>query len=284
LQRYLPARVSFDADRSLLILDLLDGWQSVYDDGADDSAFGLPRIAASVAGALAACHSMVTSPHSAHGVLATLTESPPWILSIARPPIGVLRDLSPAQLELLKVLQGQGTACEKLDQLRRDWITSHLLHGDFKWSNLLIAPNGDDPRAVKLLDWETASLGDAAWDVGAVFHAYLAHGVHEIALDEDVGAEEAARHLTARLPQAQEEMRRFWSAYVAARDVAVDESARLLERATGYCAARLLQSAWEWSQRKQHIERPAAGMLQLCVNMLERPAEARRFLLGIDTV
>jgi hypothetical protein len=113
--------------------------------------------------------------------------------------------------------------------------------------------------------------------VGAVLHAYLSHVAHLVSLNDELTADAAAAEFSARLPRAQQEMRAFWNAYVAAGAAPAGE---LRERAILVSGARLVQSAWEWCQGEHDIPRAAIGMLQLAVNIITRPQEARAMFLG----
>ena len=59
-------------------------------------------------------------------------------------------------------------------------------------------------------------------------------------------------------------------------------AARLLERAVRFCAARLIQSAYEWGQDEEELSREAVSFLQLGINIFGKPSEACRSVVGID--
>jgi aminoglycoside phosphotransferase (APT) family kinase protein len=280
LRPYVATLELADRGSAVLVFELLAG-KTVYDCEDGDTALGLPRVAPDIATALAACHAMPLSQTDPAGAL-TLGTSPPWALNLARPRVELLQDCSMAQVELLRLLQRTAIVGDGLDRLRTEWTATHLIHGDFKWGNILVdvRPDTGRSRGIKLVDWETAAVGDPMWDVGAVLHAYLSHITHVIALDEDATADTAASDFAARLPHAQHEMRAFVDAYVARTRNAPDSVDSLLDRAVRVCGARLVQSAWEWCAGEHAIPRAGAGMLQLAVNIFSRPGDARRLLLG----
>jgi aminoglycoside phosphotransferase (APT) family kinase protein len=265
-----------DPERAVLVLELLDG-RGVYDCDDGGTELGLPPIGAHLAAALAACHE---SPLPASDEAASqFPREAPWILNLARPRVELLQDVSMAQVEMLRLIQRTPPVIDGLDRLRAEWAPACLIHGDVKWSNVMVIVDGSGlPVGIRLLDWETAAVSDPMWDVGAVLHAYLAHVTHLLAMDDDATADAAARRFAERLPAAQREMRSFINRYFE-RPSARAEADSLSDRAVRVSAARLVQSAWEWCQGEHAIPRAAAGMLQLAVNIFTRPRDARRTLL-----
>jgi hypothetical protein len=55
-------------------------------------------------------------------------------------------------------------------RLRGTLERSCLVHGDLKWDNCLF-----DGRHVRVIDWETAAIGDPAWDLAGILQEYEAH-------------------------------------------------------------------------------------------------------------
>jgi aminoglycoside phosphotransferase (APT) family kinase protein len=169
-----------------------------------------------------------------------------------------------------------------LDRLRQDWREECFLHGDVKSSNLLSAPTGKNGRSdLKIVDWEMAGIGDPCWDVGSVFSDYLSFWLLSVPI---TGKDPPDRFLElARypLPKLQPAIRAFWDSYT--RTMALDTLAaqQRLDRAVRYCAARLLETAFEESQSAAEPTGNAICLLQLSLNILQRPWQAAIQLLGI---
>jgi aminoglycoside phosphotransferase (APT) family kinase protein len=101
-----------------------------------------------------------------------------------------------------------------------------LVHGDFHSQNVIVAPDGEDVRAI--LDWELCTLGDPVADVGTLI-AYWpdADGVAALA---DAYAAATGRDLTS-LP--------YWHALALWKIAIIGEGVRrrALEHATNAPAA-----------------------------------------------
>lgn len=99
----------------------------------------------------------------------------PWILSIHHPHVSIFRNVSSANIQLIKILQQFPEFGKLLDELYQEWITKTLIHGDIKWDNCLVFASSGSRRMtrLKIVDWEFASMGDPCWAVGSVFSSYL---------------------------------------------------------------------------------------------------------------
>jgi hypothetical protein len=76
-------------------------------------------------------------------------------------------------------------------------------------------------------------------------------------------------------------IRSFWRAYVKRRGTGPGESRELLRRAVRYAAARLIQSALEQMQLRSRLTGNVVCVLQVSLNILQRPEEALTLLLGL---
>src|SRR6185295_15672477 len=77
---------------------------------------------------------------------------------------------SPANVELLRVVQGSRTLANELRWLSERWksrtqLQPSLIHGDLRLENCCSAAGS---KRLRIIDWELAGLGDPGWDTGAV--------------------------------------------------------------------------------------------------------------------
>jgi hypothetical protein len=280
LRPFLPRVHSFDEEQAILVMHRSPSALDVFDVDSADDTLGLPAIAGLLGAALAAAHSV---PADNAGADAFLGLNAPWALTIHQPSPSALSDLWPGQVHVLRAIQEQSWTGELLDQLGAGWRRTALMHGDLKFTNVLVetTPPGGVPAGVVLVDWETASVGDPAWDVGSVLQSYLWFAVFLVSLLQETPAEGAGRAFGERLPAYQREMRTFWDTYVAASTLPPNTAAPLLERAIIFCGVRLLQTAWELAQGEDTPGRLTSGALQLGLNILRRPGNAASQLIGI---
>jgi aminoglycoside phosphotransferase (APT) family kinase protein len=203
----------------------------------------------------------------------------PWAFHVALPSPSLFRDVGPLQLELIRLVQRHRDIVDRFREMRRAWQWSSFIHGDVRWTNVLI----EESTAVRLVDWEAAGLGDPAWDVACAFEAWLARGLETLELGVRDEPADASVRFAQALPALQHQMRGLWQAYQRTVQLESEPQRALLDRATSYTGARLLQSAYEWSSGRASFSPFILLTVQLAVNLLRQPPDARAAVVGIDT-
>jgi Phosphotransferase enzyme family len=277
----LPVCRGYDADRGLLLLEALTGATNVVAYHARTGRFPV-TLATRLATALADLHTRVAAV--ARDRPGDFPGRVPWALGIDRPGLAFYRAASHAGLGLVRIVQAAPELRAALAALRADWRCDAFIHHDVKWDNCLAARAGSAGRRTRLLlvDWEFADLGDAAWDTGSVFAAYLGSWLMSVPF---VGREPPATYLgLAEFPLArmQPAIRAFWSAYVRARGWPPGEADAALLRAACYAGARLLQTGFERAQGGAHLPATVICLVQLAANILRQPGDAVEHLFGLS--
>jgi len=210
-----------------------------------------------------------------------LAAEPPWIFSLHRPSLRSLRDISSGNLELIRAVQAIPEVCDALDEMRAVWQPSAFIHMDIRWSNWLIA----DPGAakglsrIKLLDWETACLGDPRWDVGcALADNLIWWALQAPEAGGEISRRSASKNAARRMHEA---MRAFWCEYREAMPVDSAEQEAFLHTSLRHAGARLVQTAYERLQRAANIDRFSVTLLQMSANILRYPQAAADTLCGL---
>jgi hypothetical protein len=207
---------------------------------------------------------------------------PPWVLWVHRPDARVFRDISSAGLELIRIVQNSAGFPRALDDLGADWTPTALIHGDVKWDNCLVSSAEDGREEVKLIDWESASAGDPAWDIGSALSHYLSFWLFSIPVTGAVPPERFPELARYPLDAMKPALAACWIAYADARGLAPAAAADELVRAVRFAGARLVQTAFEAAQMMQQITSAVVLHLQLALNILTRAEEATTMLLGIS--
>lgn len=267
LRSCLPDFLGYDADVGVLVLELLEA------EDLRSRHLRLEEFPAALGEALG----------TALGTLHRETRAvypearPPWVLSIHRPDTGVFRDVSAANLELIKIVQSDDGLGERLDELRAGWRVETLIHQDVKWDNCLVT---DDDR-LRLIDWEIAVAGDPHWDLGSALSQYLTFWLFSIPI---TGSEPPARFpVLARYPldAMKGALRACCEGYADAVEDSWQPAEESLRRTVAYAGARLIQNAFEASQFGQRLDSAAILHLQLGANLIQRPDDAAEQLLEL---
>jgi hypothetical protein len=116
-----------------------------------------------------------------------------------------------AFVELLRLVQRDGTLNGRLRDLRSAWRCDALIHGDAKLDNMLVpaAPGGQPPLII--IDWELAGLGDSRWDCASVIGSALYSVFQRQAVRKGVAS------LAEDYREASRLIRAFWNAYLGHR-------------------------------------------------------------------
>jgi hypothetical protein len=277
----LPRCLGFDAGRDVLVLEALPDALDLASYHARAGRF--PVTAGTRLGtALADLHERAAG--AARREPGDFPGRIPWVLGIDRPGLKFYQEMSSAGLDLVRIVQSSAGLRAALAALRADWRADAFVHHDVKGENCLMfaAPGARRRTRLALVDWEFADLGDACWDTGSAFAAYLGCWLTSIPV---TGGEPPDRYLELAaypLARMQPAMRAFWTAYTDARGWDPAAADRALLRSARYAGARLLQLASERAHGRARIPATVVCLAQLAENVLSRPGEAAERLLGLS--
>jgi aminoglycoside phosphotransferase (APT) family kinase protein len=281
IRAHLPAVHGWDENRGLLILELIDGrplW--AHYDATPAPEF--PSDAAAPLGdALGTVHRIFREQPSRPAWMAALSAAPAWILFAHRPTPEILARLSPANAEVLKMLQKDRPMAAGLDRLRTEWSPNTLIHNDIKGDNILVTARDNEGVRVRTIDWELIQIGDAAWDVGTVFRDFLDYWLLSVPLSGDLAPEQMLEGAHLPLAKLHPAARAFWDAYRISARMDADSAGTFLLRSLRFAAARMAQGAYELSSGVHEPSNLAIAMLQLAANVLADPRDASLHLFGI---
>jgi Phosphotransferase enzyme family len=280
IPRYLPKFYIYDEQERVLVLELISDAEDLYEHHTRTGRFAA-SIASMMGEGLAVLHGK--SPAHILEESSFLPDRVPWVLGIHRPSIEMFRDVSEANLRLVKIVQQSLELCQTLDGLRESWSSKALIHHDIKWGNwLVLRPlRSRQEQRIKLVDWELAAPGDPCWDIGSVFSGYLGFWLSSI---PTTGGEPPAKfleHSLYPLDCMKLAIRSFWASYVQHMCLSTSDAGEWLLKSMRYAAARLVQMAFDELQVTNQMTGNMLGALQLSVNIATRPNEAALLLLGL---
>ena len=270
----MPRFQAYDPARYILIIDLLSG-QSLAQHYVMHG-FGSTGMAVALGRALATFHGDVGALLEGAAQQPLFQKAPPWILSVHDSSPNWFINLSAANSQMIEIVRAYPDFLVALNELRSQWSSASLIHGDIKWENCII-----DATSLKLVDWELADIGDPLWDAGAVLQSYLTHWIVSLRISPGATPPQMSQLGTATLDAMLPSVRAFWETYAAARGVAKSAERDALHKAIRYAAARMIQSVYEYMATSQHLAQNALYLLQVSLNILKDPDGAARDLLGM---
>ncbi len=278
-----PGIVAYDRLRYVLVLELLPDAENLGAWQSRENRFPVD-IAQRLGTALGTYHRNIgLSAANGSPQAAAFPRAVPWILQFHQTQAAGLAALGAANVQLHAVLNRYPDFGYRLDAIHSGWQSDTLIHGDIKFENCaLFFPEGpESPYDLKLVDWETADFGDACWDAGSVFQAYLNCWLYSIPPTPGATAEQLEQLARTPLGSVQPAIRAFWRAYAETLQLDSYQAAQRLERCVLMAAGRMLQTVFEWMNRQPQLSANAMFQLQVSLNMLQRPGEAVPALLGI---
>ncbi|HEY6321419.1 MAG TPA: phosphotransferase [Thermoanaerobaculia bacterium] len=276
----LPRCHHYDKANFILVLELLPNAESLWEHHLAARRFPL-AIAELQGSKLGAFHRLTALAGAAPAELGIFERKLPWILSIHETNPMYLNQMSLGNSQLVQILRQYPELAAALDQVKRGWVYETIIHGDIKWENLVLFRERDeDTQALRVIDWEMADVGDACWDAGAVFQAYLSFWIYSLPLAAGVTLEQAAASSPFPIDEMQPALAAYWASYAEARGLRPAESRALLERSMACAAARMIQTAYEGIQQMPQVTPQALCQLQMSMNILRDPRAAIGDFLG----
>ncbi|HEX6041541.1 phosphotransferase family protein [Longimicrobium sp.] len=283
LGELLPRFVDYDAQRAVLALELLPSDESLADHHQRHGSFPTD-VAERVGTMLGSYHRHAGSQARDAGRASAFPRGIPWILNVTHHHPGHVRSVSAGNQELVRILTRYPEYGQALDGIMAGWRRDALIHGDLKWENCMVLPPETEggPPGMRIVDWEMADFGDPCWDVGSIFQAYLCFWILSIQAADTAPPESLPSLATVPLERMQPALRAFWDAYARTLGADEAEAADRLRRSALYTAARMLQTAWEHTAYVPVVNANILCIMQVAMNILLRPDEAVRTLLGIS--
>jgi hypothetical protein len=276
----MPRFYAYDSTRSILVTELVTDAESVSEHQHRTGTFPL-EIATRLGEAFGLYHRETRNKTYDATVNSAFPRRVPWILSYHLTSPQYTAQLSGGNVQLLNLLQRYPAFAEQLDRIRTEWRPTTLIHGDIKWDNCILHPNGSGQLAVKVVDWELADWGDPCWDVAAIFSQYLSQWIHSLPLHTGLPPSQLVEMTQLPMGKLQPSLQAFWLAYSASLGLDAKAARTLLERSMRYTGARMIQTAYEYLQLQQQMTPITPMVLQACLNILAEPKEAIVELLGL---
>ncbi len=280
LARLMPRFLHYDPVRYTLIVELLPDAENLTEYHNRLGAF--PEEVGTLLGrGLGAYHSDIGTMFSDRIDTSMFPRHAPFILSAHLNPDSVLNTFSGANVQLVGILRRYPEFTTLLDALRNDWRQDSLTHGDMKWDNCMVFKGEGDELDFRIVDWELADMGDAAWDVGSVLQTYLTFWILSMPVTHDLPPERFVDAAYYKLEAMQPAIGAFWRSYVSTRGIDEVSAGRFLERCISYGAARMVHTAFEHMYFSPQLTATSLAMLQVSLNMLKEPAGTSSDLLGL---
>lgn len=280
LTAIMPRLVRYDPHHQVLAYEIIPDARSVAELLLVPEGIALDLLAA-IGGTLARVHVETARPGALAAISSPLTGEPPWVFEVAQRAEMMMPGMGGACREIVGRIRSTPELLDGLSAMAAAWAPACLMHGDFKWDNILVAGHAPGPREVRIVDWELANIGDPAWDVAGILGGLLQIWL----LGKPVGGTSLPNPpVTGAVPieTIRHAARHFWRFYAGATaGPRAPDAAELahLGRMTG---VRMVLMAFELGQRIEVLPKEAETALEMAHFLMSNPLTAVRDLLGLD--
>lgn len=288
----LPKYYDYDFNKHLLVIELLPDGETLFQCCLRANACPA-GLALQLGKTLGAYNNEAGAKLKQSAQASTLVKSIPWILTVHQQPVAQ-SSFNAQSKELLAFIQSNPQIYYNLETLRQRWRYDSFIHGDIKLDNYIIEPAADSGNAggelsFKIIDWELAGFGDAGWDLGSAFHMLITFPI----LSMQAVAAPLPTNLQGLLWLCSDEMRsavrQIWIGYAGTLPSNENAYGELLERSVKYCAARMMQTAFELTETLNGgepsyftdlLRAKAFCLLLVALDILQNPLQALGHLFG----
>ena len=157
------------------------------------------------------------------------------------------------------------SALEPLRRLSRTWAGDAVIHGDIKSDNIL-----SDGSGVVIIDWETAGIGDAMWDLGCLVGDRVWVWVRALPLTPGLDVAGWISEAPTPLASISDDLRTALRAYAAPVDAT---------RICGYAGVFLLQRALAEGMQSRQLSKRSLLTTHLATQFIVHPERTAEILL-----
>src|SRR4029450_8013632 len=215
LSRLMPRLLRYEESRHMLVLELLPDAESLLNYHTRHKGFPI-EIGRMLGEGLGIYQMHAGAMLEDERLKTLLIRQIPVILTLARGGHAMLARFGRIGPAFSALIQQHKDFEELLEALGAEWRFDSLIHGDMKWDNILVF-KASETVDFRIIDWEMADFGDAAWDVGAVLQSFLSVWIMSMPMASGLPPEGyigmAAQPLEAMRPV----LKSFWEAYATTR-------------------------------------------------------------------
>jgi Phosphotransferase enzyme family len=280
----MPHMLYFDTQENILITEFMINSQSLHEYYYDLHTQEFMLEPSSMLGKMMANYHRAFDVDSNDQDVDFLSKKSASTFFLARPTSDILSELTPANLQLLKIIQGYPELSKSLEDLWTDWHVQTLIHGDLRWENIIITYQDHAYNSLfqmKIVDWELAHIGDPAWDIGGAFQDYLRFWLLSLPVIQNDKPDFLVTSTRNTIFRTKKATRAFWHSYIKDSRIKGQKATELLIRSTKYCAAQLIQSIYESNQWSTQLSNIDIYTVQTGFNILQNTEDAIPHLLGI---
>jgi hypothetical protein len=292
---FLPELLHFDPDNSILIVNYLSNYCDLSRYYDREHLFPI-QIPQAIGQLLATLHSQTfqqldyqryldptIEPHqdregetsySAIDIIDRLTRITPH----------VFRQMPLECLQFLKLYQRFPSLTQAIAELGEAVVPSCAIHNDLKLNNILLDLDWEHPESkiIRLIDWERATWGDPAFDLGCLLGSYLEIWLEGLAISNLLSINESLQLATTPLELLQPSLLALVQSYLAGFPEILVARPDYLDRAVQFAGLALIQRIEITIDEERIFGNCGIVMLQVAKQLICTPRAAMKTLFDRD--
>lgn len=279
----IPAFHHYEPERHILVAELVHPATTLSKFFLNGGDIDLDAEAAGFVGrVMADVHQAFARAHR-RGILPFVADARDTAFGWADAALSNWDNVEEGRRELVRRLERSGVMDLRAEAIQALKTRSTPVHNDPRWDNFILTSGGSRTRPLNLrmIDWETLRLGDAAHDVAFFINEFHRFWVGSATFSDHEG-QQVKRQLFD-LEDSKPAVRAFLDAYLARRRITGDARLRFLARVRLYLPLVIVNMAVEMTQGQDRLLPGAARALETARRIKEdRVAGAARFF-GVPT-
>jgi serine/threonine protein kinase len=284
---FLQDLLHFDPDRSILVVEYLTTHRDLYNYYANENQFPI-AIARSIGRVLAILHSKTFNSSEHHQFLEqhshprSANPAIELVHRLARITPDIFGLIPPECLQFFKLYQRFPSLSQAIFDLNNSITPSCLVHNDLKINNILLDLNWESSGStvIKLIDWERASWGDPAFDLGCMLGSYLEIWLDGLAISNALSINESLQLTPTPLELLQPSLFNLIDAYLAGFPAIKISRPDYLDRVVQFAGLSLIQRIEIILDEDRVFGNRGIVMLQVAKQLICTPQAAMNTLFG----
>jgi hypothetical protein len=293
IEVFLPEILHFDPHNSILIVNYLTDYSDLYDYYASTNLFPV-EIAQAIGRLLGTIHGQTFQQSQYERFFndpdlldrqQDLDRS--WTAShtirrLARITPQILQMVPPECWQFFRLYQRFPSLSQAISELGESITPSCLTHNDLKINNILLDLNWEQPKSsvIRLIDWERASWGDPASDLGSILGSYLELWLEGLIVSSSFTINESLQLATTPLEPIQPSLFAIVSSYLESFSALSIARPDAIERAIQFAGLSLIQRIEGSVYEDRLFGNRQIMMLQVAKQLICTPQAAMSTLFG----
>ena len=182
-------------------------------------------------------------------------------------------------LRFFKLYQQYPSLGVAMQQLAENSVACCLVHNDLKLNNVLVWLESSDQK-IRLIDWERASWGDPAGDLGMLIASYIELWLKSIVVSNELSISESLQLATVPLELLQPSLLALMVSYLHTFPQIIDAQPQYLQRVLQCTGMSLIYRIEAIMENNRHFGNQGIIMLQVAKQLLCNPTDFMSTIFG----